>query len=55
MNSLELAEDVGILRQDTTGLQHSHTEGEDAADLQLACQILTKTQFGLGDVAQLEV
>lgn len=55
VNSLELAEDVSILRQDAAGLEHSNTEGKDAAHLQLACQIVTKTQFCFRDVAQLEV
>lgn len=55
MNSLELAEDVGILRQDAAGLKHSNTECEDAAHLQLACQTITTTQLGVCDVTQLEV
>lgn len=52
---LELAEDVCILRRDTTGLQYSNTEGEDASNFQLTCQTLTTTQLSLCDVTQFEV
>lgn len=55
MDSLELAEDICVLRRDAAGLEHSNTEGKDAANLQLVCQTVTETQFGVCDVAQLEV
>lgn len=53
--SLELAEDVSVLGRDAAGLEHSNTEGKDAAHLQVASQIVTFTQLGFCDVTQLEV
>ncbi len=55
VDSLELTEDISILRRDATGLQHSNTEGKDAANLQLTCHTVTTTQLGLCDVTQFEV
>lgn len=55
VDSLELAEDISVLRWDAIGLQHSNTEGKDAADLQLSCETVTKTQLGVFDVVQFEV
>lgn len=55
VDSLELAEDIRVLRRDAAGLQDSHTEGEDASNLQLTCQTVTSTQLSLCDVAQFEV
>lgn len=36
VDSLELAEDVGVFRCDATGLKHCNSESEDAPHLQLA-------------------
>lgn len=55
MNSLELAEDVGILGQDAAGLEHGNAEGEDAAHLQLTHATVTMTQLGFCNVIQLDV
>lgn len=40
MNSLELAEDVGVLGGDAGGLQDGDSEGEGAADLQVGQSLL---------------
>ena len=55
VDSLELAEDISVFRRDAVSLQHGNTEGKDAADLQLLCQTVTKTQLGLCNISQLEV
>lgn len=55
VDSLELAEDVRVLRRDAAGLQDGHTEGEDASNFQLTCQTVTSSQLSLCDVAQFEV
>lgn len=54
-DSLELTEDVSILRGDAAGLKDSNTEGKDAAHLQLASQPLTEDQLGVCDVTQFKV
>lgn len=55
LNVLELAEDVRVLRGDTGGLEHSDTESEDAADLQLARQSVTTLHLGVRNVSQFQV
>lgn len=55
VDSLELAEDVCVLRWDAAGLEHRDTEGKDAAHLQLARQTLTTAQLGVSHVTQLEI
>lgn len=44
-DSLELAEDVGILWWDASGLQNSYAESEDAAYLQLTNHTLGLAQL----------
>lgn len=45
-HSLELAEDVCVLRENPDGLQDGHSEGEDASDHQLVRQLLRQTFNG---------
>lgn len=45
VDSLELAEDVGVLWWDASGLQNGDAESEDAAHLQLTSQTLRLAQL----------
>lgn len=46
-DSLELAEDVCVLRQDASGLQHRDAEGKDTAHLQMTSQTFWSSQLSI--------